>query len=95
MTHSRALIIAARLSIAMCCIGFVAAFTPYRGHVGVLFPAGITLFWIVGALARRPNPPSEGMGNANPNRHPSGIRPQTRNRSRRPGATLQRGLALG
>lgn len=51
--HSRALIAAARLSIVMFCVGFVAAFTPYRLSVGGLCPAGLAIFWIVGIIARR------------------------------------------
>jgi hypothetical protein len=41
------------LSIALCFVGFVAAFTPYKGSVGALFPLGLALFWLVGVIARR------------------------------------------
>jgi len=41
------------LALALILAGFVVGLLPSVREFGVLFPAGLLLFWIVGAIARR------------------------------------------
>ncbi|MDX8452820.1 hypothetical protein RFM98_08635 [Mesorhizobium sp. VK9D] len=45
--------LAAFFAAFLIAIGFVAALIPAFRDFGVLFPAGLLLFWIVGAIARK------------------------------------------
>jgi hypothetical protein len=50
------------LSVALMTVGYIAAFTPYRLSAGLLFPVGLTIFWLVGVVSRRRSALSEGDG---------------------------------